>query len=38
VAAITTLWWRANLLGDAQAGGALRTPVGLGEGDRWRAD
>ena len=38
VAAITTLWWRAKLLGDAQAIAALRAPVGLGEGDRWRQD
>lgn len=38
VAAITTLWWRAKLLRDAQAGAALRAPAGLGEADRWRAD
>jgi len=36
VAAITTLWWRAHLLGDAAALAALRSPTGLGEGDRWR--
>jgi predicted dienelactone hydrolase len=38
VAAITTLWWRARLLGDAKAIAALRAHVGLGEGDRWRED
>ena len=38
VAAITTLWWRAKLLGDAGAVAALRAPLGLGEGDRWRQD
>lgn len=38
VAAITTLWWRAKLLGDERAAAALRAPVDLGEGDRWRQD
>jgi len=38
VAVITTLWWRAHLLGDAAALAALRAPTGLGEGDRWRLD
>ncbi|MES2957988.1 MAG: dienelactone hydrolase [Pseudomonadota bacterium] len=38
VAALTTLWWRAKLLGDAGAAAALRAPAGLGEGDRWRQD
>lgn len=38
VNAVTTLWWRAHLLGDAAALAALRQPVGLGEGDRWRTD
>ena len=40
VAAVTTLWWRARLLGDAAAMAALREPaqLGLGEGDRWRQD
>ena len=38
VAAISTLWWRAHLLGDAAALAALRAPSGLAEGDRWRQD
>jgi len=38
VAAVTTLWWRAMLLGDAQATAALAAPPGLGTGDRWRMD
>lgn len=38
VAAVTTLWWRAHLLGDAAALDALRAPPGLGDGDRWRQD
>jgi predicted dienelactone hydrolase len=38
VAAITTLWWRAQLLADSAAAASLRAPVGLGEGDRWRQD
>ena len=35
---VTTLWWRAHLLGDAAALDMLRSPSGLGEGDRWRSD
>ena len=35
VARITTLWWRAHLLHDAQALDALRAPQALDEGDRW---
>jgi len=38
IAAITTLWWRAQLMGDAEAATALRAPVGLGATDRWRQD
>lgn len=41
IATITTLWWRAKLLGDAQAAAQLRAPAGLaglGEGDRWQQD
>jgi len=38
IAAITTLWWRAKLLGDVAANAALRAPAGLGAGDRWRQD
>lgn len=38
VAAMTTLWWRAHLLGDASALAALRSPQGLAAGDRWRLD
>lgn len=38
VAAITTLWWRVHLLGDAAAAVALRAPHGLGVQDRWRSD
>jgi hypothetical protein len=38
MAAVTTLWWRAQLLGDAAAMAALRAPAGVGEGDRWRQD
>jgi predicted dienelactone hydrolase len=37
VATITTLWWRARLLGDAAALAALREPPGLGAGDRWQS-
>jgi predicted dienelactone hydrolase len=35
VARLTTLWWRAQLLGDADAAAALRQPQALGPGDRW---
>jgi len=38
VAAVTALWWRAHLFGDASAITALRSPQGLAEGDRWRRD
>jgi dienelactone hydrolase len=38
IAQITTLWWRARLLGDAAAAAALRAPQGLAPGDRWRSD
>ena len=38
VARITGQWWRAHLLGDAAAAAALRSPPGLGSGDRWRSD
>lgn len=36
VAAITTDWWRAHLLGDAQALGRLTQPASLAPGDRWQ--
>ncbi len=35
VAALTTLWWRAHLLGDAEARKALAAPAGLEAGDRF---
>ena len=35
VAAITTDWWRATLLDDAQARQRLVRPAGLAEGDLW---
>jgi predicted dienelactone hydrolase len=38
VAAVTTLWWRAHLLGDASAMSALQSPQGMAAGDRWRRD
>ena len=38
IAAITSLWWRAQLLADSAAAASLPAPVGLGEGDRWRQD
>ena len=41
IAIISTLWWRAKLLGDVNAAAALRAPAGLarlGEGDRWQQD
>ena len=38
VADVTTLWWRAHLLGDAAAREALRQPAGLGAQDRWQRD
>lgn len=36
VAAITADWWRAHLMGDAQALGRLTQPSGLAAGDRWQ--
>lgn len=36
LAAITTDWWRAHLLGDAQARGRLAQPADLAPGDRWQ--
>jgi dienelactone hydrolase len=38
VAAVTALWWRAHLLGDAAAAASLLAPSGLGAQDRWRSD
>jgi predicted dienelactone hydrolase len=38
IAALSSLWWRARLLGDAVASAALVAPAGLGPGDRWRQD
>lgn len=35
VAAITARWWRAQLLGDADARAWLVRPDGLAQGDRW---
>ncbi|MFM8767385.1 MAG: hypothetical protein ACKOD9_06340, partial [Rubrivivax sp.] len=36
VAAITTDWWRAHLLGDEAAAARLRRPAGLAGGDQWQ--
>lgn len=36
VASITTDWWRAHLLGDAEAQARLAQPTGLAPGDRWQ--
>ena len=36
LAAITTDWWRANLLDDAAARDRLRAPASLGAGDLWQ--
>jgi hypothetical protein len=36
VATITTDWWRAHLLDDAQALGRLTQPASLAPGDRWQ--
>jgi dienelactone hydrolase len=36
VAAITTDWWRAQLLGDSQALARLAAPAGLSPADEWR--
>ncbi len=38
VAAITTDWWRATLLGDTSARQRLAAPAGLGQGDHWHRD
>lgn len=35
VAAVSSDWWRASLLGDAQARARLAQPQGLAERDRW---
>ena len=35
VARITSDWWRAQLLGDEAARARLKSPMGLGEKDRW---
>jgi hypothetical protein len=36
VAAISTDWWRARLLGDAAAAARLVQPAGLAADDRWQ--
>lgn len=36
VARISSLWWHAQLLGDAAARAALQRPDGLERGDRWQ--
>ena len=36
VAAVSTDWWRAQLLGDAAAAARLLNPAGLAPDDRWR--
>ena len=38
IAALTTQWWRAHLLGDGAARQALQSPPGLAAEDRWRRD
>ena len=38
VARVSTLWWRAHLLGEADARAALRLPLGLAEQDRFTID
>ena len=38
VAQLTTLWWRAHLMGDEAARAALARPAGLGALDRWQRD
>ena len=38
VARVSTLWWRAHLLGEADARTALRQPLGLAEQDRFTID
>lgn len=36
VGAITADWWRAHLMGDAEAAARLARPAGLAPGDRWQ--
>lgn len=36
MASVSSDWWRATLLGDAEARGRLAAPQGLRQGDRWR--
>jgi predicted dienelactone hydrolase len=36
VAALTTDWWRAHLMGDVEASSRLARPSGLAPGDQWR--
>ena len=38
VARVSTLWWRAHLLADADAPAVLRGPLGLAEQDRFTID
>jgi dienelactone hydrolase len=38
VAGLSTLWWRAHLMGDDVARGALAAPAGLGPNDRFTLD
>lgn len=38
VARLSSAWWRWRLLGDDAAPQALRSPAGLGTGDRWVLD
>ena len=38
VAAVTTDWWRATLLGDSAARQRLAAPTGLNQGDSWQPD
>jgi predicted dienelactone hydrolase len=36
VARVSTDWWRAHLMGDADAKGRLQKPLGLATGDTWQ--
>ncbi len=36
IAAISTAWWRATLLGDVDAAAQLKMPASLAAGDRWQ--
>ena len=38
VAAVSTDWWRATLLGDGAARQRLAAPTGLGQGNSWQRD